>query len=170
MEKGRSRLVGRVGSEFLLIAEGDDGDRLGTGHLTAEGLPEETADHFEVPHQVAPAVFAGGGKELEVSRLNVQPRVVGSGGGGGKGDEQEGGKFGTPLHQCTLVLREHRSLTVAARIAHHDEECSTGSVEPCSMRATSACSCPVRSMRPASFRPRVSMGRPMRTVTRPLRM
>src|ERR1035441_6991843 len=89
MEKGRSRLVGRVGSEFLLVAEGDDRDRLGTGHLAAESLQKETADHFEVLHQVAPAVFAGRGIEFEVGRLNVQPRIVRRGKGAG-GDAYKG--------------------------------------------------------------------------------
>src|ERR1035441_3733184 len=116
MEKGRSRPVGRVGREFLLVAKGDDRDRLGTGHLAPEGLPEETADQFEVLHEVAPAVFAGGGKELEVGGLNAQPRIV-----------RRGPRSGS---QCGDQKRGTR----------HDEGCSTGSAEPSSMCATSACS------------------------------
>src|ERR1017187_2076603 len=165
VEKGRSRLVGSVGSEFLLVAEGDDRDRLGTGHLAPESLLKETADHFEMLYQVAPAVFAGGGKELEVGRLNAQPRIARRGqGGGSQGDEQKA----SASESATRGSRADGC--VRPTCTHHDEECITGSAEPSSMRATSACSRSVRSMRPASFRPRVSMGRPMRTVTRPLRM
>src|ERR1035441_8244388 len=89
MEKGRSRLVGRVGSEFLPVAEGNDRDRLGTGHIAPESLQKETADHFEMLYQVAPAVFAGGGEELEVGGLNAQPGIVRRGTGGeSQGDER----------------------------------------------------------------------------------
>src|ERR1039458_4524616 len=115
MEKGRSRPVGRVVREFLLVARGDDRDRLGTGHLAPEGLLEETADQFEMLHEVAPAVFAGGGKELEVGGLNAQPRIV-----------RRGPRSGS---QCGDQKRS----------THHDEECITGDRKSTRLRATSAC-------------------------------
>src|ERR1035438_9946118 len=153
-------------------------------------------------YQVAPAVFAGGGKELEVGRLNAQPGIVRRGqGSGGQGDEQKGSasegatrgsrgdggvrptarrsrnQFEVPPSVDTSVDAARRSAcaTKAWRERRgcgtpHGEECITGSAEPSSMRAISACMRAVRSMRPANFRPRVSMGSPMRTVTQPLRM